>query len=230
MRSFKLPVLTALASFSVLTGCLATQSQLKHVSDDRTAQIMAEQTDRVAADNQLKAADTELKAAQDALRQELGAVKGDVQALRTELQTLRTDFGAKISMLEDGMHFLMPVNFAFDDATVKDQDHAILDRFAKVITQYYPGVKVTVEGFADPKGSASYNIRLSQRRAEAVKTYLASNGLSGENLATVGYGETRLVTPGAWGDQPGADLNRRVVFVVETAGQKPVALAQPESR
>ena len=227
MRSFKLPVLAALASFSVLTGCLATQAQLKHVSDDRTAQmttmVTAEQTDRVAADN-------ELKAAQEALRQELGAVKGDVQALRTELQTLRTDFGAKISMLEDGMHFLMPVNFAYDDATVKDQDHAILDRFSKVITKYYPGVKVTVEGFADPKGSTGYNIRLSQRRAEAVKAYLASNGLPGEQLATVGYGETRLVTPGAWGDQPGADLNRRVVFVVETAAQKPVALAQPESR
>jgi peptidoglycan-associated lipoprotein len=226
MRSFRLPVLATLASFSVLsTGCLATQAQLKHVSDDRTAQMNAavasEKTDRTNADN-------ELKAAQDALRQELGAVKGDVQALRTELQTLRTDFGAKISMLEDGMHFLMPVNFAYDDATVKDQDHAILDRFAKVMTSYYPGVKITVEGFADPRGSASYNVRLSQRRAEAVKTYLVSNGLTQENLATVGYGETRLVTPGAWGDQPGADLNRRVVFVVETAAQKPVALAQPE--
>lgn len=225
MRSFKLPVLATLASFSVLTGCLATQAQLKKVSDDRTAQMNAAVTTETTART---TADNELKAAQDALRQELGAVKGDVQALRTELQTMRTDFGAKISMLEDGMHFLMPVNFAYDDATVKDQDHAILDRFAKVITQYYPGVKVTVEGFADPKGSTSYNIRLSQRRAEAVKTYLVSNGLANENLATVGYGETRLVTKGAWGDQPGADLNRRVVFVVETAAQKPVALAQPE--
>jgi peptidoglycan-associated lipoprotein len=225
MRPFKPTVFTTLASFSLLTCCLATQAQLKHVSDDRTAQmtaaVTAEQTDRVAADN-------ELKAAQEALRQELGAVKGDVQTLRTELQTLRTDFGAKISMLEDGMHFLMPVNFAFDDATVKDTDHQILDRFSKVVNQYYPGSKITIEGFADPKGSSSYNIRLSQRRAEAVKTYLVSNGLGAEQLATIGYGETRLVTPRAWGDQPGADLNRRVVFVVETAAQRPVALAQPE--
>ena len=228
MRSFKLPVLATLASFSVLTGCLATQAQLKHVSDDRTAQIVAEQGERVAADNQLKATDAELKAATDALRQELGAVKGDVQALRTDLQTMRTEFGAKIAMLEDGMHFLMPVNFAYDDATVKEQDHAILNRFATVMTKYYPGVKITIEGFADPKGTTSYNILLSQRRAEAVKSYLATNGLVNEQLATVGYGETRLVTPGAWGDQPGADLNRRVVFVVETAAQKPVALAQPE--
>lgn len=228
MRSFRLPVLATLASYSVLlTGCLATQAQLKHVSDDRTAQAQAmvatEQTERTAADN-------ELKAAQDALRQELGAVKGDVQTLRTDLQNMRTEFGAKIAMLEDGMHFLMPVNFAYDDATVKDQDHAILDRFAGVMNKYYPGVKITVEGFADPKGSAAYNVRLSQRRAEAVKAYLLTQNLPGEQLATIGYGKTRLVTPGAWGDQPGADLNRRVVFVVETAAQKPVASAQPESR
>jgi peptidoglycan-associated lipoprotein len=225
MRPFKPTVLATLASFTLLTGCLATQAQLKKVSDDRTAQsaalVTTERTDRTAADN-------ELKAAQDALRQELGAVKGDVQALRTELQTLRTDFGAKISMLEDGMHFLMPVNFAFNDATVKDTDRPILDRFAKVVNQYYPGSKITIEGFADPAGSTSYNVRLSQRRAEAVKGYLTTNGLATEQLATIGYGETRLVTPKAWGDQPGADLNRRVVFVVETAAQRPVALAQPE--
>ena len=225
MRPFKPTVLATLASFTLLTGCLATQSQLKKVSDDRTAQTAAlvttERTDRVAADN-------ELRAANEALKQELGAVRGDVQALRTELQTLRTDFGAKISMLEDGMHFLMPVNFAFNDATVKETDRPILDRFAKVVTQYYPGSKITVEGFADPAGSTSYNVRLSQRRADAVKGYLVTNGLTTEQLATIGYGETRLVTPKAWGDQPGADLNRRVVFVVETAAQRPVALAQPE--
>jgi peptidoglycan-associated lipoprotein len=225
MRPFKPTVLATIASFSLLTGCLATQSQLKKVSDDRTADmttaITTESTARTTADN-------ELKAATDALRQELGAVKGDVQQLRTELQTLRTDFGAKISMLEDGMHFLMPVNFAFDDATVKDTDHAILDRFSKVVTQYYPGSKITIEGFADPAGSTRYNIRLSQRRAEAVKTYLVSSGLTTEQLATIGYGETRQVTPKASKDMPGADLNRRVVFVVETAAQRPVALAQPE--
>jgi peptidoglycan-associated lipoprotein len=221
MRPVIRTVLATLATFPILTGCLATQRQLKHVSDDRTAQIVSEKSDRVAADN-------ELRAAQEALRQELGAVRGDVQTLRTDLQTMRTDFGAKISMLEDGMHFMMPVNFAFNDATIKDQDHAILDRFAKVVSQYYTGSKVTIEGFADPAGSTSYNVRLSQRRAEAVKDYLTTNGLTTDQLATIGYGETRLVTPKAWGDQPGADLNRRVVFVVETAAQKAIALAQPE--
>jgi len=46
-------------------------------------------------------------------------------------------------------------------------------------------------------------------------------------IETVGYGKTRLVTPKAWGDQPGADLNRRAVFVIETKGQTSVALVNP---
>jgi peptidoglycan-associated lipoprotein len=111
----------------------------------------------------------------------------------------------------------MPVHFAFDDATVRDEDHAALDRFAKVAQKYYPGSLITVEGFADPAGSKAYNVKLSTRRADAVKDYLTSQGQSNE-LKTIGYGTTRLVTPTAWGSEPGAELNRRVVFVIETSG------------
>ena len=75
---------------------------------------------------------------------------------------------------------------------------------------------LTVEGFADPAGSQRYNVALSQRRADAVKAYVASKGLDGSLIETVGYGETRQVARGAEKDQPGAELNRRVVFVIES--------------
>jgi peptidoglycan-associated lipoprotein len=84
------------------------------------------------------------------------------------------------------------------------------------VQQYYPGTKVTVEGFADPAGSVRYNLALSKRRADAVRQYLVGQGMPAEALSTVGYGKTRLVVPGAWGDKPGAEQNRRVVFVIET--------------
>jgi peptidoglycan-associated lipoprotein len=45
----------------------------------------------------------------------------------------------------------------------------VLDRFATVVKEYYPGALVTVEGFADPAGGEIYNLRLGQRRAEAVR-------------------------------------------------------------
>ncbi len=145
------------------------------------------------------------------------ALTVDVASLRKDLDSLRTEFGAKITALENGLQFSMPVHFAFDDATVRDEDHAALDRFAKIAQKYYPGSVITVEGFADPAGSTKYNLDLSRRRADAVKAYLSSQGLNGD-LRTVGYGKTRLVVPNAWGSEPGAEKNRRVVFVIESKG------------
>ena len=141
----------------------------------------------------------------------------DVASLRKDLDSLRTEYGAKITALENGMQFALPVHFAFNDATVRDEDKAALDRFAKVATKYYPGSKITVEGFADPAGSVKYNLDLSKRRAASVQTYLSSQAGVTDEINAVGYGKTRLVVPNASGDQPGADQNRRVVFVIESA-------------
>jgi peptidoglycan-associated lipoprotein len=202
----------------MLTGCLATQSQLKHSSDVQAAQLsqtqaqlVAERADRAASDS--------------ALGQQLGIIRGDVQALRTDLENMKTEFGAKITAMEDGLHFAFPVNFDYDNAAVRDQDHAQLARFATVAQKYYPGSKITIEGFADPAGSARYNLNLSTRRAQAVRDYLVAQGLTTNELGVIGYGKTRLVTPGAAKDAPGADLNRRVVFVIESRGQTNVAMA-----
>ncbi len=151
------------------------------------------------------------------------AIRTDVAALRTELQSMRTEFGAKITALEDGLKFAVPVNFAFDDASVRDQDRAALERFVQVAQRYYPNATITVEGFSDPAGSAAYNKKLSERRAESVKSFLVSQGLSDAQLRAVGYGKSRLVNPGAWGNDPAAEANRRVVFVVEHVGSSVVA-------
>jgi peptidoglycan-associated lipoprotein len=200
----------------LLSGCLATQSQLKHASDQQSAQL-------AAARAQLTTERSERIASDSALAQQLGMVRGDVSALRDDLQAMRKEFGAKIAMLEDGLHFAMPVNFDFDQATVRTQDEPSLQRFARIAQNYYPGSKITIEGFADPAGTQRYNIALSERRANAVRQYLMSQGLTGNELETVGYGKTRLVVPGASHDQPGAEANRRVVFVIESRGSTTVA-------
>jgi peptidoglycan-associated lipoprotein len=144
------------------------------------------------------------------------ATKAELASLRKDIDSLRTEFGAKITQVAEGMKFAFPVHFAYNDATVRTEDAAALDRFANIVSKHYNGAKVTVEGFADPAGSSRYNVGLSQRRAEAVKAYVSSKGLDASLINTVGYGETRQVTRGASGDQPGAELNRRVVFVIES--------------
>jgi peptidoglycan-associated lipoprotein len=215
-------VCLAAVSAMLLTGC-ATKGALRKAMAEQQTALTAEQTARATADSAVRQDVASLRNDQEALR-------GELQALRNDLQAMKTDFGAKIVSLESGMQFLLPVNFAFDDASVRQQDQPALSRFAQVAQRYYGGSLITVEGFADPAGSQQYNLGLSRRRADAVKRYLVAQGVNPELVKTVGYGESRLVAPGAAGMQMGAESNRRVVFVVETKGQMPVALAQPEPR
>ena len=144
------------------------------------------------------------------------ATKAEIATLRTDLQGLRTEFGAKITEISQGLQFAFPVHFAYNDANVRSVDMAALDRFASVVQKHYPGAHVTVEGFADPAGSQSYNVMLSQRRAQAVKTYVSGKGVDPTLINAIGYGKARLVKAQASRDMPGAELNRRVVFVIET--------------
>jgi len=177
-----------------LSAC-ATKGALKRGLDAQTAALESERSARTAADE---------------------AQRAELASLRNDLQGLRTEFGAKITEVSQGLKFAFPVHFAYNDANVRTEDAAALDRFANVVQKHYTGAKVTVEGFADPAGSQRYNLALSQRRADAVKAYVSGKGLDPSLIEAVGYGKTRLVKNGASGDQPGAELNRRVVFVIET--------------
>lgn len=173
----------------------------------------------------------EAAARDSAITVERNARTAEIAALRTDLEGLRKDFGARIAQVEDGLRFAMPVTFAYDDANVRPEDQAALTRFATVAQKYYPGSTITIEGFADPAGSARYNLQLSERRAESVKAFLTQQGLDGTLLKTFAMGEQRQVVSGASKDEPGADRNRRVVFVIESAGALPtgnVALVTPE--
>lgn len=188
-------MLTACAVGTLALSACATNGALRRgLEEERTA--------RMSADS--------------AQRMDVAAQRVDIEALRTDLRGLRTEFGAKIAEVADGLQFVFPVHFSYDDATVRSADVAALNRFVTVATRHYPGAKITVEGFADPAGTPQYNLTLSQRRAESVRTYIAGRGVDPTLVSAVGYGETRLVKRDAARDMPGAALNRRVVFVIET--------------
>jgi peptidoglycan-associated lipoprotein len=202
---------TAALAMVALSAC-ATKG---YVRNQVTTELATERSARMSADSSLTSTmNTEFSG----VKSEIATLKTDVAALRSDLTALRTEFGAKITAMENGMKFAFPVNFVYDDASVRGEDRPALDRFVQVVNKYYGGSMVTVEGFADPAGSARYNLDLSQRRAESVATYLTTAGIQGVTLRSVGLGETRLVVEGAERDQPGAEANRRVVFVVETKG------------
>ncbi|HET7086918.1 MAG TPA: peptidoglycan-associated lipoprotein Pal [Rhizomicrobium sp.] len=84
------------------------------------------------------------------------------------------------------------VHFAFDQYNVEDNDKAILGRQAAWLAKY-PSVRVTIEGHCDERGTREYNLALGARRANAVKEYLVSQGVSTARLETVSYGKERPV-------------------------------------
>lgn len=150
-----------------------------------------------------------------------------MDSLQHDLESLRTEFHASIQQMQSALRFNVPVHFAFDDATVREQDEPVLNRFASVVQKYFGNdAVITVEGFADPAGSARYNLELGLNRAEAVKDYLVDQGgLAGDRINTVSYGEARnrQVTPGAHGPGDAGVENRRVALVIDYAGSAPAA-------
>lgn len=190
-----------------MTACVTSKTFKREMTATR-GEIATERTERLRADSILGA---------------------DLAGLRTELKKeladLRTEFDAKIVAAGNGMKVMLPVSFAFDDAMVKDADRAALERFSQIANKYYPGAVITVEGFADPAGTATYNQRLSLARAENVKRELAQHGMDAALIRTMGFGSMRQVVPGAQKDDPGADRNRRVVFVIESADARTATAA-----
>lgn len=99
------------------------------------------------------------------------------------------------------------VNFALNSANLTIESDTTLDRVAKALVEF-PDIRVEVAGHTDSSGSDSYNLGLSQRRADAVKTYLIGKGVAADRLTTKGYGETEPVADNK--TEEGRARNRRV--------------------
>jgi peptidoglycan-associated lipoprotein len=146
----------------------------------------------------------------------------DIEELRAELASMKKDVHARlirydgtVAEMRNKVKLDTTAHFGYDDATLRQEDKALLNEFVEATSEYQPDILVTVEGFADPAGDANYNIDLAERRAEAVRSYLIAQGFPGDKLRTASYGEDpqRQVQPGAWGAQ--GELNRRATLVVE---------------
>ncbi len=84
------------------------------------------------------------------------------------------------------------VHFLVDQSTLTPEAKQILTRQAAWLRQY-PNVTVQIEGHADERGTREYNIALSARRAETVKRFLVSQGISSSRISTIAYGKERPV-------------------------------------
>ena len=137
----------------------------------------------------------------------------NVSKTLSELDAQQTDEGLVINLPEN-------ILFDFDKAEIKSQAEPTLKKISELLS-YYKDSPMQINGHTDSKGSDSYNQQLSEKRANAVKEFLAQNFDADANrLKTKGFGESKPIaeneTNGA--DNPeGREKNRRVEVIIENA-------------
>jgi outer membrane protein OmpA-like peptidoglycan-associated protein len=189
------------------------QEALLAMNEAKVAQQQADAARKAAMDAQAQLAAE--KAAADAARAQAEAARAsaeqDSQALRTRLKdqlnlilsTRDTARGLIVSMSD--------VLFDFNQATLKP---GTKEKLAKVsgILLAYPTIHLSVEGYTDSVGTDEYNQKLSERRADAVRDYLTSNGINPGNVQAQGLGKANPVASND--TAAGRQQNRRVEMVV----------------
>jgi outer membrane protein OmpA-like peptidoglycan-associated protein len=105
----------------------------------------------------------------------------------------------------------MMINFDLDSANLTSQARQNLDEFAKALnSDQLGGARFVVEGYTDARGSDDYNLGLSERRAEAVTSFLFERGVAKEKVTAVGKGEADPRVPDLLDP-----VNRRVEMKIE---------------
>jgi outer membrane protein OmpA-like peptidoglycan-associated protein len=135
--------------------------------------------------------------------------------------------GADVERVGEGIHLTLnenAVRFDLNKATLTSQAKANLDKLIPVFNSY-ADTNIEIFGYTDSTGKADYNLTLSQKRAESVKTYLISKGLVASRFKTSGFG---IADPIASNDtKEGQSQNRRVEFAI-TANNKMVEDAKKQ--
>ena len=121
------------------------------------------------------------------------------------------DDGVSNRPLEELNKLLKPAFFQLNSAELDEPGRAVVTSNADLMRKNQTWA-ITIEGHADERGTAEYNLALGERRALAVKTYLVSLGIAADRLRTVSYGKEFPFDPGhsegAW------SKNRRAHFQI----------------
>ena len=103
------------------------------------------------------------------------------------------------------------VYFDFDKSEIRSSDASTLNDQAAWLKRY-PNVTIVIEGHCDERGTREYNLALGERRANAVKEYLVSRGISANRIDTISYGKERPAVLGS--NESAWQQNRRGVSVI----------------
>ncbi len=153
----------------------------------------------------IRAREDSIRAAQARAEAERRA-REEEERLRREAEAARAQLTADLAAM---------VHFDYDQSAIRAEDQAILDRKAAILAAN-TAVRMRISGHADDRGSDEYNLALGNRRAAAVKRYLAGRGITEARMDIVSFGEERPLDAGqneaAWAQ------NRRAEFELTAGG------------
>jgi len=188
-------------------------------NEERVQQASAER-DRIRLQARTQEAELAKSAARQATAQaqasqeDLQAAQQRAEQLAQENQALQS-LNAKQSSRGLTVSLGNDVLFDTGKSDLKSGSARDLDTIAQFLKDN-PNRQVLVEGFTDSVGSDEFNLGLSQRRADAVRSALISRGVDASRVTTHGYGEAFPI--GSNDDAGGRQLNRRVEIVVSNDG------------
>jgi peptidoglycan-associated lipoprotein len=129
----------------------------------------------------------------------------------TPVPTPKVDKSDLTGSLSEVSSYLKPAFFDYDKADIRSDARDVLAANATWLKKY-ASVRFTIEGHADERGTAQYNLALGDRRANAAKDYVVSLGVDASRIKTVSYGKERPFATGH--DEDSWQKNRRAHFVV----------------
>jgi outer membrane protein OmpA-like peptidoglycan-associated protein len=183
----------------------AAQAQQERAAAEQARQEALTQQQALAA--QTQQANLQAQQAQDAAARAEREKEETRARLMTQLnQILQTKDSARGLIVN-----MSDVLFDLNRATLKPGAQLRLAKVAGII-QAYPDLRLQIEGFTDSTGSADYNQKLSEKRAQAVRDFLVSQGVSQEYITAQGLGEENPVASND--TAAGRQMNRRVDLVV----------------
>jgi len=116
----------------------------------------------------------------------------------------------RAALASDGRTKVYGILFDLNSATIRDDSRPVLEEILSLLRQETQW-RIVIEGHTDATGGEAHNQALSQRRADAVKTFLQTGGISGDRLETQGFGASTPVADNA--TELGRAQNRRVELV-----------------
>jgi outer membrane protein OmpA-like peptidoglycan-associated protein len=234
-------VLTAALAMTVLSGCMATRkfvrNEVKTSEDALSADIdkntgeIRETRDSVDAankkiagvdervsgvDQKVSSVDGKVTDLDSRTTQGMNTLKGDISGVSAKNDATARDLQGLDERFQNRNNYTVAlektIQFGFDSATLPKDNSVALDEVAQLVMEH-PDAIVVLEGRTDSTGNADYNVRLGERRVDAVRRYLAvEKEVPVYKIEDISFGAARPIAPND--SREGRTQNRSVVLKV----------------